>query len=58
MIRAVIRPPADQALEMVVDGFVAFAGALPEVHGIEHLDVPPSICDQTKFLASLQSGSR
>ena len=34
---------------MVVDGFVAFARAVPEVHGIKDLNVPPSVFDQTSF---------
>jgi hypothetical protein len=50
VLRPVIWPPADQALEMTIDGFVAFTSAVLEVHGIEHLDVPLSVVDQTSFL--------
>jgi hypothetical protein len=44
------RTPPNQAFEMMVDGSIAFAGRLPHVDGIQHLDVPPPIRDQTRFL--------
>jgi hypothetical protein len=42
--------PPDQAFEMMVYNAVAFAVPLPQMDSIEHLDVPPPIRDQARFL--------
>jgi hypothetical protein len=39
--------PPDQTFKMIIDDAITFAAGFPQMDGIQYVDVPPSIVDQT-----------